>query len=166
VTRSGYELPGGGYALNLASDLPAAGAGHLDLAAAVALLAASGQVPAERTRGWMLIGELGFDGQVRPVRETILFAATAKEEGFAGIIVPEANAAEAAAIAGLDVRCAETLGEVVKFLSGEGTLRTAERRDGIQPEMPHGDADMADVKGQEHVKRALEVAAAGATTPS
>jgi len=162
VTNSGYEVPQGGYTLNLASDLPAAGVGHLDLAAAIALLAASGQMPAERARGWMLIGELGLDGQVRPVRGTILFAATAKEAGVAGIIVPEANGPEAAAIAGIDVRCAGTLGDVIKFLSGQGELRKAENQDGHTPDLPYGDTDISDIKGQEHVKRALEVAAAGA----
>jgi predicted ATPase with chaperone activity len=75
VSSSGYENPDGGYTLNLPSDLPAAGVGHLDLAVAVALLAASGQMPATRTAGWMLIGELSLGGELRPVRGAILSAA-------------------------------------------------------------------------------------------
>jgi magnesium chelatase family protein len=95
----------------------------------------------------MLIGELSFGRELRPVRGAILFAATAKEAGLAGIIVPEANGAEAAAIPGIDVRCAETLGEVVTFLSGRGFLadgldceavRPAEDTVGLGPGDPLG----------------------------
>jgi magnesium chelatase family protein len=162
IRNSGYAIPETGYTVNVAGPSRALGHPHLDLTAAVALLAASGQVPADGTRGWMLVGELGLDGLLRQVRGTILFAATARDAGFTGIIVPRANATEAAAIDGIEVRCAETLGEVVRFLRREGDLPPVERHPGDAATSTGTDDDLSEVKGQEHVKRALEVAAAGA----
>lgn len=134
-----------------------------DLPLAVGVLAASGQCPTDMLDRYMIMGELQLDGALRPVKGVLPMALKAKADGFEGFILPQDNAKEAAVVSGLKVYGAKTLKDVVGFLSGENVLQQAI----VDVDAEFGRAEMeqtldfADVKGQENVKRALEIAAAG-----
>lgn len=134
-----------------------------DLPLAVGVLAASGQCPTDMLDRYMIMGELQLDGALRPVKGVLPMALKAKADGFEGFILPQDNAKEAAVVSGLKVYGAKTLKEVVGFLSGENVLQQAI----VDVDAEFGRAEMeqtldfAEVKGQENVKRALEIAAAG-----
>jgi magnesium chelatase family protein len=133
---------------------------RFDLAIAVAILAAAGQVPPEWVADAAWIAELGLDGRLRPVRGVLPSVAAARRFGVDRVVVAEANAAEAALVDGVDVRCAETLRDIVGWLGSDGPpLETVKRAAG-PPVEPDG-VDLADVVGQTVAKRALEIAAAG-----
>jgi magnesium chelatase family protein len=163
IQNSGFIVPPKRITINLApSDVPKSGSAF-DLPVAVSILAGTGQMHSvERLERFGLVGELSLDGALRPVRGALPIALRARESGLAGVIVPEANVAEAAVVDGLEVRGASTLEQVVRFLEGRGELPVAEvDRDALFRTVSEYDADFADVRGQDHVKRALEVAAAG-----
>ncbi|MDY4174935.1 MAG: YifB family Mg chelatase-like AAA ATPase [Bacteroidales bacterium] len=134
-----------------------------DLPLAVGVLAASGQCPTDMLDRYMIMGELQLDGALRPVKGVLPMALKAKADGFEGFVLPQDNAKEAAVVSGLKVYGAKTLKDVVGFLSGENVLQQAI----VDVDAEFGRAEMeqtldfADVKGQENVKRALEIAAAG-----
>ena len=134
-----------------------------DLPLAVGVLAASGQCPTDMLDRYMIMGELQLDGALRPVKGVLPMALKAKADGFEGFILPQDNAKEAAVVSGLKVYGVKTLKDVVGFLSGENVLQQAI----VDVDAEFGRAEMeqtldfADVKGQENVKRALEIAAAG-----
>jgi magnesium chelatase family protein len=161
LTNSGFSCLRHNTTVNLApAELRKEGAA-LDLPIAIGLMQAYGLVPTLRTRSHALLGELGLDGSIKPIKGALVVAAHLKDHGFEGVLVPKANVREAAAVQGLEVRGFVHLSEVVGWLRGENMVEPA-------PPTPlrtfvAGDeaADMADVCGQAHAKRALEIAAAG-----
>lgn len=162
LKNNGYLFPLKSITVNLApADIPKEGP-SLDLPIAVGLLATSGQVEVGALSRFAMVGELSLDGELRPVKGVLPVAIKMKEFGVEGLIVPTANAAEAAVVEGLAVYAAERLPEVVSFLNGD--LNIAPFKVDIEEkfrESSRYEVDFQEVKGQEHVKRALEVAAAG-----
>jgi magnesium chelatase family protein len=149
--------------INLApADVKKEGTGY-DLPVAIGLLAAAKIVSLERLSRFMLVGELGLDGSIRSIRGALPIAIRARAEHFEGLIVPEANVREAAVVNNLKVYGASTLVDVVKFLNGMDTLQPCEinTREEFYKAQTETQLDFADVKGQEFVKRAFEIAAAG-----
>ncbi|MEO6702551.1 MAG: magnesium chelatase domain-containing protein, partial [Jatrophihabitantaceae bacterium] len=131
-----------------------------DLALALAVLAAAGEVPAAGLQGTVWLGELGLDGRLRPIRGVLPAALVANEMGIGTVVVPAANAGEAALVGGLSVRAADTLAEVVQALRpGAASLPIA---CAVPASSPDRLPDLADVVGQPVARRALEIAAAGA----
>ncbi|HWS31511.1 MAG TPA: YifB family Mg chelatase-like AAA ATPase [Actinoplanes sp.] len=158
VVNSGHEWPNRRITVNL---LPAAlhkyGSGF-DLAIAAAVLAGAGALPPARLDRVALLGELGLDGTVRPVRGVLPMVAAAARAGVTRIIVPLANACEATVVPGVTVRAVDTLQRLVDFTTGTGTL--LEPPD-VPPLAEPPGPDLADISGQETGRRALEIAAAG-----
>ena len=163
LRNCGFDLPPRSVTINLApADLRKEG-NHLDLAIALALLAAHGQLRAESLAGPMLCGELGLDGSLRPVRGGLAIADLARRLGANALLLPAASASEAAALAALDVIPAATLGEAIAHLAGSQPLTPASSASLLH--LPgfaaYAATDLGEVRGQESAKRALEVAAAG-----
>ena len=130
-----------------------------DLATAIGLLAADGTLPAPRLADVLLVGELALDGAVRPVSGVLAMMLMARRNGVRGAIVPAANAAEAALVEGVDVHAVTSLPEAVDLAAAEARPCPFPRAPSPTATPPH--ADMADVRGQEYARRALEIAAAG-----
>jgi magnesium chelatase family protein len=161
--NSGFVVPPRRITINLApADVRKEGSAF-DLPIALGLLAATDVVPAERLEGCCFVGELGLDGEVRPVRGALPIALRCAQEGLRTLFVPPANAREAAVAGGVDVVAAATLNDVVAHLRGERCIASEavdaatlfdEAHDGFQ-------VDFADVRGQAQARRALEIAAAG-----
>ena len=159
----GLHWPGRQVIINMApADIRKEGSSY-DLPLAVGILVASEMVSGNRLDGMLLTGELSLDGVVRPVRGVLPMALRAREEGFRCMMVPALNAPEAAVVEGLDIYGVSTLGEVLGYLRGDTTPApvTVNLRELFSREGNVYDTDFADVKGQENVKRALEVAVAG-----
>src|SRR5690606_31683711 len=161
IKNSGFLLPPRRITVNLApADVRKEGSAF-DLPIAIGIVAGTRQISGLRLREYVLLGELGLDGRLRPVRGALPVAVATREAGLRGLVLPAENVAEAAVVAGIEVRSAGTLLEVARFLDGSGDLATvagsAARYTSAPPVFP---VDFADVKGQEHVKRALEMAAA------
>ena len=161
--NSGERMSGKKVVVNLApADLRKEGSGF-DLPIAVGILAAMGRIDAEAVDGTMFIGELSLDGSVKPVRGVLPLAVRARAEGLRRLVLPAGNAAEAAVVEGIDAIGVTTLREVVACLNGEAEIVPAKPAAGesFGAEALRYAEDFADVKGQAHVKRALEIAAAG-----
>ena len=163
VENSGYRFPSKQFVVNMApADIRKEGAGY-DLPLAVGILATDEKVKPDKLSRTMMLGELSLDGSLQPVKGALPIAIKAREMGFEYLIVPRQNVREAAVVNRLKVYGASHIGEVVRFLNDEGGLIPTEidTRAEFYAQQTEFDFDFADVKGQEHVKRALEVAAAG-----
>jgi len=161
VRNSEYEFLPGRLTVNLApADLRKAGPAY-DLPIAVGFLLASGQI--KRRTGiddFWLIGELSLTGEVKPVNGTLSIASAAVEAGCSGIIVPSANAREAAIVSGIDVIPVSSLAQAARFLSDEIVIEPASG-DSLEPEQAGEQVDFSEIRGQLEARRALEIAAAG-----
>ena len=159
----GFKPPTAEITINLSpADIRKEGSGY-DLPLAIGILAAHGKVDDTMLSQFMMIGELGLDGKLKPVAGALPVAICARKEQFKGLIVPKENAREAAVVNQLDVYGMENLTDVISFFNGNDTYETTvvdTRREFYERQYSF-DLDFADVKGQESVKRALEVAAAG-----
>ncbi|HEX2142052.1 MAG TPA: YifB family Mg chelatase-like AAA ATPase [Candidatus Limnocylindria bacterium] len=163
LRNSGFELPARRITVNLSpADLPKDGTGY-DLAIAVGILAASGQLPDQsRLEGVALLGELALDGGLRPIVGAMSLVAAARDDGRRAVIVAEADAPEAACVTVVAALPASRLGEAVGYLAGVRQLipATAEPSASVLPALD-GAPDLADVMGQPAPRRSLEIAVAG-----
>lgn len=163
LKNSGYDFPQRRITVNLApADLKKEGT-SFDLPIAIGILAATGIVKKDLLDDYLIIGELSLDGSIKPVRGSLPVAVAAKVEKLKGIIVPAENVNEGAVVEGVEVIGVSGLAEVVGFLNGEKTIAPhhVDIHQLFRQEAEHHE-DFSEVRGQEHAKRALEVAAAGA----
>jgi magnesium chelatase family protein len=161
IKNSGYHFPSDRITVNLApADIKKEGSAF-DLPMAVGILAATGIIPTASYTHCLVLGELSLDGLIRPIRGALPIAIMAKEMGLRGLYLPRENKVEAAVVAGIDVYPVESLGQLVEALSGFRKISPVqmEAREVLRKSVP--DEDFSDVQGQENVKRAMEIAAAG-----
>ena len=162
ISNSGYRFPDDRITVNLApADIKKEGTGF-DLPIALGILAATGIIPQEAVSRYLILGELSLDGRVKPVKGSLPMAISARQSGYSAIIVPHDNGLEASVVGDIEVLPVKTLSEVVGFLRGQ--IAVAAARADIQAifkKESEFEVDYAEVRGQEHVKRALEIAAAG-----
>lgn len=160
---SGYKFPRNRIVINMApADIRKEGSSY-DLPLAIGILAAAEELDASRLSHYMMMGELSLDGSLKPVKGILPIAVKAREEGFKGFIVPKQNAREAAVVNNLEVYGVSTIKEVIEFIAGKRDLEptVVNTREEFYARQLQFEADFSDVRGQENVKRALEVAAAG-----
>ena len=162
ITNNGFKPPTADITINLSpADIRKEGSGY-DLPLAIGILAAYGKISATMLGQYMMIGELGLDGKLKPVSGMLSVAIRARKEKFKGLIVPRENVREAAVVNQLDVYGMDGLADVISFLNGGSYEPTfVDTRKEFYEQQCAFDLDFADVKGQESVKRALEIAAAG-----
>ncbi|PTM59070.1 YifB family Mg chelatase-like AAA ATPase [Desmospora activa] len=161
VKNSGHQFPLQRITTNLApADLKKEGSAF-DLAIALGVLAASGQLEGEKLEGKLFLGELALDGSLRSLAGVLPMVMAGKEQGFTEVILPAANAAEARLVEGMDVIPVSNLADAVKRIRGEEMIMVVEEAAATMEEKAEPLEDFCDVQGQTHVKRAMEVAAAG-----
>jgi magnesium chelatase family protein len=134
-----------------------------DLTIAVGILAASEQIISEEVSQYIIMGELALDGELRPIKGTLPIAIKAKQEGFKGVILPEENAKEAAVVDGLDIYGITNIKQIIDFFNGTIDLQktTINIENEFLARLDDFEYDFSDVKGQENIKRALEISASG-----
>ena len=163
IANNGYKPPTADLTVNLSpADIRKEGSGY-DLPLAIGILAAHGKISDTMLGDYMMIGELGLDGRLKPVNGVLPVAIRARKEKFKGLIVPCENVREAAVVNQLDVYGMDGLADVISFLNGSSNYEptVVDTRKEFYEQQYDFDLDFADVKGQEGVKRALEIAAAG-----
>jgi magnesium chelatase family protein len=163
LKNNGYNLPGKKITINMApADMRKEGSAY-DLTLTIGILAASGQILATDIDKYIIMGELSLDGGLQPIKGALPIAIKAKEEGYKGFFLPKQNVKEAAIVDGLDVYGVENVMEVIQFFDGIGTLEPTKInvREEFYKTLDFPEFDFSDVKGQESIKRCMEIAAAG-----
>lgn len=163
LNNNGYKLPGKKITINMApADLRKEGAAY-DLTLAIGILAASSQVQFANINEYLIMGELSLDGSLQPIKGALPIAIKAREEGFKYLIIPKENAEEAAIVDNLEVLAAGTILEVINHFNGAAKLTPTlvDTRAEFYKNIDFPEFDFSDVKGQESIKRCMEIAASG-----
>jgi len=163
LTTNDFRMPRQRIIVNMApADIKKEGSSY-DLTIATAILAASGQINAEELDKYLIMGELSLDGGLQPIKGALSIAIQARKDGFKGFILPKQNAREAAIVNDLEVYGAENISEVAGFFNSDTQLarEVVNTREEFYNSLCNYDSDFSEVKGQENIKRALEIAAAG-----
>ena len=163
LQNNGFKIPGKKLIINMSpADLRKEGSAY-DLTLAMGILAASDQIKAENLEDYIIMGELSLDGNLQPIKGALPIAIKAREEGFKGFILPEQNAKEAAIVNDLEVFGIKNIKQVIDFFDNQTPLEQTiiDTREEFYKNLEFPEHDFADVKGQESIKRCMEIAAAG-----